>query len=152
MDILEVIIKTYQQALSQVDILFGNNDPQCEGAKYEDDYSNSRTDEYSFRIVLGRIFYVFYVDTAHFHTGIEQEDTGSQHQVVEVAEVGEKVTVEVHLALSAGGKVNHRQYHQQAGRNNRTYHTAYFGHFAYPAHAFQRNEGGQPVDNQDHRQ
>ena len=64
MDILEVIIKTYQQALSQVDILFGNNDPQCESAKYEDDYSNSRTDEYSFRIVLGRIFYVFYVDTA----------------------------------------------------------------------------------------
>ena len=104
MDILEVIIKTYQQALSQVDILFGNNDPQCEGAEHEDDYGNSRTDEYSFRIVLGRIFYVFYVDTAHFHTGIEQEDTGSQHQVVEVAEVGEKVAVEVHLALSAGAR------------------------------------------------
>ena len=67
-------------------------------------------------------------------------------------EVGEEVAVKVHLALSAGSKVNHRQHHQQAGRNDRTYHTAYFGHFAYPAHAFQRNEGGQPVDNQDHRQ
>ena len=152
MDILEVIIKAYQQTLCQVDVLFGNDDPQCEGAEHEDDHGDSRTDEYGFRIVLGRIFHVFYVDTAHFHTGIEQEDAGSQHQVVEVAEVGEKVTVEVHLALSAGGKVNHRQYHQQAGRNNCTYHTAYFGHFAYPAHAFQRNEGGQPVDNQDHRQ
>ena len=152
MDILEVIIKAYQQTLCQVDVLFGNDDPQCEGAEHEDDHGDSRTDEYGFRIVLGRIFHVFYVDTAHFHTGIEQEDAGSQYQVVEVAEVGEEVAVKVHLALSAGSKVNHRQHHQQAGRNDRTYHTAYFGHFAYPAHAFQRNEGGQPVDNQDHRQ
>ena len=152
MDILEVIIKAYQQTLCQVDVLFGNDDPQCEGAEHEDDYGDSRTDEYGFRIVLGRIFHVFYVDTAHFHTGIEQEDAGSQYQVVEVAEIGEEVAVKVHLALSAGSKVNHRQHHQQAGRNDRTYHTAYFGHFAYPAHAFQRNESGQPIDNQDHRQ
>lgn len=61
------------------------------------------------------------MDTAHFHTGIEQEDAGSQYQVVEVAEVGEEVAVKVHLALSAGSKVNHRQHHQQAGRNDRTY-------------------------------
>ena len=94
MDILEVIIKAYQQTLCQVDVLFGNDDPQCEGAEHEDDHGDSRTDEYGFRIVLGRIFHVFYVDTAHFHTGIEQEDAGSQYQVVEVAEVGEEVAEE----------------------------------------------------------
>ena len=43
---------------------------------------------------------------------------------------GKKLPSKVHLALSAGSKVNHRQHHQQAGRNDRTYHTAYFGHFA----------------------
>ena len=52
--------------------------------------------------VYKRQFHVFYMDTAHFHTGIEQEDAGSQYQVVEVAEVGEEVAVKVHLALSAG--------------------------------------------------
>ena len=152
MNVFEVIIKAYQQALGQVDILLGNDDPQCEGAEHEDDHGDSCTDEYGFRIVLGRIFHVFYMDTAHFHTGIEQEDAGSQHQIVEVAEVGEEAAVKVHLALPAGSKVDHGQYHQQAGRNNRTYHTACFGHFAYPAHAFQRNEGGQPVDKQYHCQ
>lgn len=91
MDILEVIIKAYQQTLCQVDVLFGNDDPQCEGAEHEDDHGDSRTDEYGFRIVLGRIFHVFYVDTAHFHTGIEQEDAGSQYQLSKLLKSGKKL-------------------------------------------------------------
>ena len=41
---------------------------QCEGSQYEDKNSDQRTDKYGFLIVLGRVLYVFYVDTAHFHT------------------------------------------------------------------------------------
>ena len=41
------------------------------------------------------------MDTAHFHTGIEEEDTGSKHHVVEVRQVGEEAAVEIQVGVSA---------------------------------------------------
>lgn len=137
MDIFEVIIKVYQQILSQVDVFFGNDDFQCEGVQYEDDYGDSCIDEYGFWIVFGRIFYVFYMDIVYFYIGIEQEDVGSQYQVVEVVEIGEEVVVKVYLVLFVGSKVNYCQYYQQVGRNDCIYYIVYFGYFVYLVYVFQ---------------
>ncbi len=58
------------------------------------------------------------MDTAHFHTGIEEEDTGSKHHVVEVGQVGEEAAVEIQVGVSASGKVDNTQDNQQCGRDN----------------------------------
>ncbi len=85
---------------------------------------------------------VFYVDTAHFHTGIEEEDTGSKHHVVEVRQVGEEAAVEVQVGVSAGGKVDDTQDNQQCGRNNGPDQAADLCHFTYPAHPLHGDECG----------
>ena len=52
------------------------------------------------------------MDTAHFHTGIEKENTGCKYQIVEITEIGEEVTVKVHLTLSARCQIDNCQHHQ----------------------------------------
>ena len=46
------------------------------------------------------------MNTAHFHTGIKKEDTGSKHQVIELRKVGEEIAVEVHVGMTAGSQVH----------------------------------------------
>ena len=86
------------------------------------------------------------MDTAHFHTGIKQEDTGSKNDIIEVGKVGEEAAVEIHIGMSAACQINDSQDNQQGSRDNCTDHTTDFGNFTYPAHTFQGNESSQPVD------
>ena len=112
MYILKVVVEADQQALSQVDILFRDNDTQCESTQYEDGNCDGCTDKYSLRIIFGRILHILHMDTAHFHTGIEKENTGCKYQIVEITEIGEEVTVKVHLTLSARCQIDNCQHHQ----------------------------------------
>ena len=136
--------------MCQVDVFFRDDDTQREGTQHENQYRYKRTDQDGFRIVLGRVIDFLHMDTAHFHTGIKQEDTGCQHEVVEVGKVREKASVEIHVRSSTSHEVDNRQHHQQACRNNRTYQTAHFRYLAYPRHPFQRDESSQPIDAQHH--
>ena len=97
MDKFKVVIETYQQTLCQVNVFLRNDNTQRESTEHEDKNSDQRTDKYSLRIVLGWIFHIFHVDTAHFHTGIKQEDTGSKHQVIELRKVRKEIAMEVHV-------------------------------------------------------
>ena len=92
------------------------------------------------------------MDTAHFHTGIEEEDTGSKHHVVEVRQVGEEAAVEVQVGVSTGGKVDNTQDNQQCGRDNSPDQAADLCHFTYPAHALHGDERSQPVDDEDNNE
>ena len=112
MDKFKVIIEADQQTLCQVNILFRDNNTQCESTQHKDNNSDQRTDKYSFRVVLGRIINILNVDTAHLHTCIKQEDTGSKHQVIELREIGEKITVEVHVGMTAHSQVNNTKKNQ----------------------------------------
>ena len=44
--------------------------------------------------------------TAHFHTGIKQEDTGSKNDIIEVGKVGEEAAVEIHIGLSSSCQID----------------------------------------------
>ena len=147
-DEVKVSVEAYQQALSQVDFALRDDDTEREGAQDENQYRNERTDKYGLRIVDRRIIDILHVDTAHLHTSIEEEDTRCQHQVVEVAEIGEEIALKVELRMSATDKINNRQHHQQTCRNNGTYQTANLRYLAYPRHPFQGYKGSQPINSQ----
>ena len=137
MDVLEVIVETNQQALCQTDVFGRNDNTQCESTQHENDNCDSCTDKYCFRIILGGIFYILNVDTAHFHTGIKEEDTCGEYDVVEVRQIGEEAAVEVQIGVSACSQINDPQDNQQGCRDNGTNHTTDFGNFTYPSHTFQ---------------
>ena len=152
LDEVEIVVESDQQTLGEVDVFLRDDDAQRKGAQHEDEHRDGRADEYRLGVVFRGVVDVFHVDTAHLHTGIEEEDAGGQHQVVEVGEVGQEATREVHLRLAAHGQIDDGQNHQQPGRNDGTHQTAHLGHLAYPVEPLQRDEGGQPVDEQHHRQ
>ena len=112
MDVTEVIVETYQQALCKADVLGRNNDTQSECTQHEDKYRNQCADKHSLRIVFGRIVYILHVDTAHLHTCIKEEDTCGKHHIVKVRQVGEKAAVEVHIGMSACGEVDNAEDNQ----------------------------------------
>ena len=137
MDKFKVIVEADQQTLCQVNILFWDNNTQRKSTQHKDNNSDQRTDKYSFRIVLGRIINILYVDTAHLHTCIKQEDTGSKHQIIELREIGEEITVEVHVGMTAHRQVNNSENDQQGSGKDRTDDTTYFSHFTNPTQTFQ---------------
>ena len=147
-DEVKVSVEAHQQALGQVDFALRDDNTEREGAQDENQYRNERTDKYGLRIVDRRIIDILHVDTAHLHTGIEEEDARCQHQVVEVAEIGEEIALEVELRMSATGEINNSQHHQQACRNDGAHQTANLRDLAYPRHPFQGYKGGQPINGQ----
>ena len=80
----EHVIVSHQQTLGQTDIGLRNDkgDRQC--AQHKDSHRTRRRQNDGFRVVFGRVINVFYVNGVHFHTCIEQENTGRQHNVIEV--------------------------------------------------------------------
>ena len=90
------------------------------------------------------------MDAAHLHTGIEEEDARCQYEVVEIGQVGEETTMKVQLRMSASGKVDDSQHHEQARGDDGAHQAANLRHLAHPRHAFERDEGGKPIDSQYH--
>lgn len=88
--ILEIVVKTDQQTLSEIDLLGRYDEAQREGPQHEDADRNQRSDEDRFRIVLARILHIHHMNTHHLHSGIEKKDSGSQHQIVELGQVGKE--------------------------------------------------------------
>ena len=148
MQVMEIVVESDQQTLRQVDVFGRDDKAQREGTQYEDQHRNQRPDEDSLGVVLARIFHVHHMDTHHLHTGVEQEDTRSQHQVVEFGQVGEESLAHVHVIMSAGTEVDDPEDDQQAGRDNRPDHTADFRNLADPRQPFQGDGRGGPVDDQ----
>ena len=65
------------------------------------------------------------MNTAHFHTGIEEEDAAGQYQVVEIRQVGEEALRHIHVVMAAGRNVNDAQKNEQTCRYDRTDHTSH---------------------------
>ena len=133
---MEIIVETHQQALRQADVFCRNNDTEGKSAQYKDYDCDQRTDEYRFRIVLGGIVYILHMDTAHFHSGIEEEDTCGKHHIVKIRQVREETAVEVHVGVAARSEIDNAQNNQQGRRDDSTDHATHLCHFSYPAHAF----------------
>ena len=106
MDKFKIVVKTNQQTLRQINIFLRDNDTQCECSQHEDQHGNQRTDKHSLRIIDGRIFDIFHMDTPHFHTSIKKEYTGRKYQIIELREVGEEIAVEVHIGMTAGSQIH----------------------------------------------
>ena len=64
-------------------------------------------------MVFDGLFYILHVDTAgSLHTCIKEEDTCGKTHIVKVRQVGEKAAVEVHIGMSACGKVDNAEDNQ----------------------------------------
>ena len=92
------------------------------------------------------------MNTHHLHSGIEKKDSGSQHQIVELGQVGKEPHAHIHVVVSAGSEIDHSEQNQQSGRNDRSDQTAYFRNFADPVQPLHSNERGDPIDDQHHDQ
>ena len=80
----EHIIVSHQQALGQADIGLRNDKGDRQRAQHKDSHRTRRRQNNGFRVVFGRVINVFHVNGVHFHPGVKQENTGRQHNVIEV--------------------------------------------------------------------
>ena len=148
MQILKIIVEADQQALRQVDVLGRNDEAQRESAQNENADRNQRADENGLRIVLARILDVHHMNTHHLHARVKQEDSGSQHQVVELGQIGKEPLAHIHVVVASRTQIDDAQNDQQTRRNDRSDHTPDFGNLADPRQSLQRDERSQPVDDE----
>ena len=90
------------------------------------------------------------MDAHHLHAGVEEEDAACQHEVVELAQVGEESLREVHVVVASRGDVDDAEQDEQSGGDDRADHAAPLADLADPAEPLERDEGGDPVDGQHH--
>lgn len=147
----EIVVVGNQQALHQVDLGAGNNEADGERAEDEDDHRNDGGNQNRQRIIAPGVVHVLDVHGGHFHPCVEQEDTGRQHQVVEIAHVrNQLVPVHVQQDGVASGPVADAEENQDGARNNGADHGAPLGDTCGRLHAAQVEQGGSPVHAQHH--
>ena len=78
----------------------------------------------------------------HLHTGIEQEDTAGQYDIVQLCQIREETLRHVHIIMSASGDVDDAQDYEKACRDDCADHSSPFAYLAYPTKTFHRDEGG----------
>ena len=149
MEMPEIIVKSDEQRLGQVDVLCRNDEAEGERAQDEDRDSRQGSDDYRFRIVSRRIVNIHDMHTHHLHSCIEEEDAAGQNQVVEFREIREESLRHVHVVMTSAGDVYYAQNYQESGRNDCSDQSAPLADLADPAEAFHGNEGRYPVDRKD---
>ena len=152
MEVSEVIVKTDEQRLCEVDVFGRDDEAEREGSQDEDRDSRERADDDGLRVVLGRIINIHDVYTHHFHSSVEQEDTAGQDYVVQLCEVWEEALGHIHIVVSTTCHIDDAEDDQKTCRYDRTYHTAPFADLSHPVEAFQGNEGCNPIYCQDRDQ
>ena len=88
------------------------------------------------------------MDTHHLHTGIEEEDTTCQDEVIEIREVGEETILHRQVVVSSRGEVDYSEDDEQTRRDDRTDNTTPLTHLTYPAETLERDERSNPIDGQ----
>ncbi len=92
-----IVVEPYQQALNKVNVFCRYDYPECIGAEYENQHCDQCSTEHGFRIIDRRVLYVAHMYARHLHACIEEEYRCRQHNIVEVGEVGDEISVEIHL-------------------------------------------------------
>ena len=150
MQVAEVVVEADEQRLREADVPRRDDEPQREGSQNEDADRDERADDDGPGVVAARVFDVHDVYAHHLHAGVEEEDAAGEHQVVEFREIGEETLRKVHVVVASGGQVDRAQYDEQSGGDDRADHAAPFADLADPVQSLERNEGGDPVDDQHH--
>ena len=150
MEIIKIVVEAYQKTLCQVDIILRYDETEWVCSENEDNHCHESAYEHRLWITLGRIVHLLDVDTGHFHTSIEKEDTWSKDEVVQFGKVRPETAAQVHLNLAAGCPIEDTEDDKKSSRDDSTDETADFRHLANPTETFQRDESSKPINNEHH--
>ena len=83
--------------------------------------------------------------TRHLHACVEKEYRRGKNHIVKIGEIGDEITMKIHLRRTSRNKIYHTAHHKKTCRNNSTDDASYLRDPSYPAKSLHRYKGSKPI-------